>query len=419
MQVRVLYISAIIMLVWAYLPAAAQTNYSLRKALKTARSNNPTLKSEQFNINISESDIITARLHPNLNLNNQSLQLMRPSRFAPNTDWANNQNRQVWWQLTKSIQLPNQRKFKYEVAKFNVALAQKSYVEVERNLLQDVALKWLDVWVAQKKLDVLKIAKSNTDSLLSINKIRLKNQVITQTDLMRTELLANQYAIQIKSTEQEYKNEQANLKMLLGVQEEVIIDTTDNFYVAFPVGLESLLDQSLNSRSDILVVKSSLDVANSNIKLQKSLSIAPPELGFIYNPQNSIPYFGVYGTIELPFFSRNQGEIKKSFYLKEKAENDLRVKQVQVQTELTNAYNIYQVQKQNVQNFNGLLTQSESILNNVKYSYLKGGTTIIDFLEAQRSWLETQQQYYDAIQQYRQGYIKLLYSSGLINQMAQ
>lgn len=91
----------------------------------------------------------------------------------------------------------------------------------------------------------------------------------------------------------------------------------------------------------------------------------------------------------------------------------------QIQAEILTAYRTYQTQKQNVRNFNQLLSQSQSILNSVKYSYLRGGTTIIDFLEAQRSWLDTQHQYYDILQQYRQSYIDLLYTSGLINQFAQ
>jgi len=90
-----------------------------------------------------------------------------------------------------------------------------------------------------------------------------------------------------------------------------------------------------------------------------------------------------------------------------------------IQTELSTAYNTYQTQKQNIEQFKDLLSKSESILSSVKYSYLHGGTTIVDYLEAQRSWLDTQQQYYDTLQQYRQSYIKLLYASGLINQMAQ
>ncbi|WP_431241392.1 TolC family protein [Flavobacterium sp. P21] len=179
------------------------------------------------------------------------------------------------------------------------------------------------------------------------------------------------------------------------------------------------MQEGLDKRTDVLASKSILDVANTNINLQKSLAYPQPELGLIYNPQNTIPYVGLYGTVELPFFSRNQGEIKKSGYLKQQAEQNLQATEVLIRTEITNAFNAYQTQKSNLENFSGLLTRSENILKSVKYSYLRGGTTIIDFLEAQRSWLDIQQQYYDSMQEYRRSYITLLYASGLINQIAQ
>ncbi|HLV52195.1 MAG TPA: hypothetical protein VKY44_09605, partial [Flavobacterium sp.] len=67
--------------------ANAQNNYTLQKALQTAKANNPYLKTEQLNIGIAQTDIITAKLRPNPILNNQSLQLMQPSQFPASTDW--------------------------------------------------------------------------------------------------------------------------------------------------------------------------------------------------------------------------------------------------------------------------------------------------------------------------------------------
>lgn len=397
----------------------SQNLFNLQKALQTAKANNPILKTEHYNINIAEANIITAKLSPNPILNNQSLQLMQPSFFPANTTWANGKNRQVWWQLTKPFQMPALRKNKIDFAKQNVTLSQKNYDETERLLFREVATKWLDVWTAQKQLDILQVAKNNTDSLVVINKLRLKNQVITQTDLSRTELLANQYALQINAAEQNYKNETANLKFLLGVNDNLSIDTSDNFIYTFPPNIDTLIQKALTTRSDILALKTTIDVNNSNIKLQRSLAWPTPELGAIYNPQNTIPYAGFFGTIQIPIFSRNQGEIKKSNLLKQQAEQNLITTQKQIQIEIFTAFNTYQIQKQNLTKFNGILVQSGEILNNVKYSYLRGGTTIIDFLEAQRSWLDTRQQYYSILQLYRDSYIKLLYTTGLINQMAQ
>lgn len=419
MKVRFLVYSTIMWFISTLLPLSAQTSYSLQKALQTAKSNNPTLKTQLFNVSIAETDIVTAKLRPNPILNNQSLQLMQPSYFPANTTWSNGKNRQVWWQLTKQFQLPAQRKYKIDFAKQNVVLSQKEYSETERNLFQDVANKWLDVWTSKKRLEILQIAKNNTDSLVKINKLRLKNQVITQTDLSRTELLSNQYALQLKTAEQNYANEIITLKFLIGVQDNLSIDTADTFSYAFSSNMDSLLQQALMSRSDLLAIKSIIDVSNSNIKLQKALAWPMPELGGIYNPQNTIPYAGFFGTIQIPLFSRNQGEIKKSNLLKQQAEQDLNATQQQIQTEIATAYNLWQTQKVNLVNYKDIIKQSEEILNSVKYSYLRGGTTIIDFLEAQRSWLDTQQQYYESLQLYRESYIKLLYASGLINKLAQ
>jgi cobalt-zinc-cadmium efflux system outer membrane protein len=205
----------------------------------------------------------------------------------------------------------------------------------------------------------------------------------------------------------------------LGVQDSVSIDTTSDFIFTVPANIDSLLNQSMQYRSDIQVAKSLIAVSNSNIKLQKSLAYPQPEIGIMYNPQNSIPYFGVSATIDLPIFNHNQAEIKKADISKQQAEQNLMTIQSKIQTELSVAYSSFQIQRLNIQYYKSVIEQSQIILDNVKYAYLKGGTTIIDFLEAQRSWLETQQQYNDVLQQYHQGYIQLLYSTGLINQLAQ
>ena len=406
-------------LFWFFTTARAQPIYNLQQALQAAKTNNPVLKREQYNVSISQADITTASLRPNPIINNQSLQLIQPNRFPEKTGWANGVNRQVWWQVTKPFQLPIQRENKINFAEQNVRLSQKQYTEAERSLLREVAQKWLDVWAAGKQLDILENASSNIDSLVNINKLRLKNQVITNTDLSRTELLANQYAIQIKSARQIYENELTNLKFLIGAAEPVQIDTSDRFQFSVPSQMDALIQDALQKRSDIQTIKSTMDVAEANIKLQKSSALPTPELGLIYNPQNKTQYMGVFATLEIPIFSRNQGEIKKSQTIKQQAEQDLKTTEVQIQSEILIAYRTYQTQNQNVQNFSKLLTQSQTILGSVKYSYLRGGTTIIDLLEAQRSWLDTQHQYYDILQQYRQSYIDLLYTSGLINQFAQ
>ena len=399
--------------------AGAQSGYSLRMALREARENNLALKAEKFSIDIAETDVVTAGLRPNPVLNNQALQLVSPAHFPEQTGLLNSHNVQNWWQLTKTFQVAGQRANKLDFAGRNAVVAEKSYLETERSLLRDVADKWLEAWIALRQLDMLGIAKSNVDSLTRINQVRFRNQVITQTDLFRTQVLARQYEVRYKAALQEIANRQRELQQLLGRRENIAIDTADSFLPVFSAGRDSLLSQSLAGRSDVTAAKSAIEAANSNIRLQRSLAYPQPELGIIWNPQNAVPYVGVYGTIDLPFFSRNQGEIRKSVVQKARAEQQLEAVRSRLETEVTNALASYETHQKNVSGFQPILEQSNLILENVKYAYLKGGTTIVDFLEAQRSWLDTRQEYYEALQQYRKSYIELLYATGTINQFAQ
>lgn len=401
-------------------PVKAQEKYSLQQALQTAQEHNLFLKTEQLNVNLAETEIISAKIRPNFVLNNETLQLMKSSEFEPNTDWHSPYNREAMWQVSKPFQIAGQRKNKIEVADKSMAYAQSTYGDNQRHLYYEVAKSWLEVWTLQKQLDVLTIAKGNMDTLVLNNQHRYKNQVITQTELYRTELLSRQYEIQYKSAVQELNNTKKELGLLIGIHDNISIEAADDFMPDFPLTTpEDVLNQALHNRNDILAAKQWIEVSQSNINLQKSLAYPQPEFGLIYNPQNQVPYFGISFAVELPFTNRNQGEIKKSQLEKKQAEFQLSAIERQLETEVRTAYESYQINRQNSLSFEAVIAQSQIILDNVKYAYLRGGTTIIDFLEAQRSWLETQQLYYEAVQEFRQSHIQLLFSSGLINQLAQ
>ncbi len=397
----------------------SQSALSLKQAVQTAKTQNLFLKTAHYNIGIAESDIISARLRPNPALNNQSLQLMNSKYYSKGSEFYNPLNRQVWWQVTKPIRLPQQRRYRIELALQNVLYEKNYYSELQRSVAFDVANQWLEAWVLKIKLDLYLEAQSNIDSLVKINELRLKNLVITQTDLVRTRLIAEQYNLQIRNIRQSYHNELKRLKFLVGRQDSVSIDAND-LGEALPIRamtVDSLIQLGLLNRTDVLTAKSAINVSETNIRLQKAQAYPVPELGMIWNPQNTIPYLGIFGTIQVPIFSRNQGEIAKSQLVKQQAEQGLETLQQRITTEVLTAYQSYRTQRENLVKYETILTQSESVLNSVRYAYLKGGTTIIDFLEAQRTWFETRQIYYDAVISYRKSYILLLFSTGLINQL--
>nr|WP_295864979.1 TolC family protein [uncultured Chitinophaga sp.] len=400
------------------LVSEAQTTLTLPGALHAARNNNPFLKPASLNTAIAQSDVVTARLRPNPVLNNQTLHLTDARQWAADSRFYNGKNNQYWWQLTKQFQLAGQRKYKQQYASGNVTVAEKAYADTERGVLTETGNKWLDVWYNKVNLELIVEAKQNVDSLVKTQEIRLKNQVISSSELARTQLLLEQYQIEYQNAAQRYRNELQNLKLLTGQTDSLTIDDQDPVTsLEMTQQLDSLVSLSMAKRPDVQQAQATITTAKSNISLQRSLAIPSPELGFIWNPQNTVPYFGIFATIELPFFSRNQGEIKKSKILLQQSEQSLSALQQQVSTEVQSTWHTYQVNQETVEKYKNILPKAENILQSVRYAYTKGGTTIIDFLDAQRTWFDTQKMYYDALYNYRKSYLQLLQVTGLINQL--
>jgi outer membrane protein, heavy metal efflux system len=402
-------------LIGATSPIYSQAAFSLSQAIRQARNNNIFLKTAFFNIAAAESDVVTAGLRPNLNLNNQTLLLLRPAAFAENTGWLNRKNTQVWWQLTKPILMPAFRQYRLEYASRLAALENKRYADLERNVSLDIAGRWLEVWNAHTRLDLLSQAQANVDTLVRINENRLKNLVITRNDLLRTQLLSEQYTLQIRSLQQNYRLALQNLKVVLGTADTVAVETIAPIEtLPLPAGLDSLVRRALLNRTDIQLATGNVEASGSYINLQKAVVLPRPELGIIWNPQNGVPYMGFFGTVSLPIFDRNQGERQRARVLQAQAQQNLQAVQWQVRNEVQTAYQAYQARKQGLELYRNVLQKSDQVLNTVRYAYLRGGTTVIDFLEAQRTWFETRQAYNEALLGYYQAYIQLLFATGLI-----
>jgi cobalt-zinc-cadmium efflux system outer membrane protein len=88
-----------------------------------------------------------------------------------------------------------------------------------------------------------------------------------------------------------------------------------------------------------------------------------------------------------------------------------------LRTEVETAFKTFRLYQSNLSKYQNLLRQSDTVLETVRYAYLRGATSLIDFLEAQRAWFETRQNYYETLYNYRKSYIELLFVTGTLNKM--
>ncbi|HSZ25929.1 MAG TPA: TolC family protein [Cytophagaceae bacterium] len=401
----------------------SQKLYTISEVVIEARNNNPELRTEKYNINIASTNITTAKLRPNPILNNQNLQLLNAKNLylfnygnsIENKNLLSGESRQLWFQLTKPLQLGNLRAKKINFAKQTVVSATTLYSDLNRNVSYNVALKWMDVWLLKANLSLFKNAKENIDTLVYINQNRLKNKVITPTELIRTQLLSDQYNLQLKSLTTQYANEVRNLKYMVGIDDSIgINDKISLVSFDFFENRDTLIAIAIETRTDLAYARSNIELSKKNIDVQHAARLPYFETGLMFNPQNSIGYLGSYTTLNIPIFSRNQGEREKSHFLLKQSESFQLARELQIKTEVQNAYNSFITHKNNLVGFQSIVENSTKVLNTVRYSYLKGNTTLIDFLDAQRTYLETQRLYNEAVFNFRKSYIEVLFTTGLI-----
>ncbi|MFM8913609.1 MAG: TolC family protein, partial [Flammeovirgaceae bacterium] len=221
--------------------SAYAQEFTFQSALRKSKENNPLLRAEVKNLELARFDVVTAGLRPNPNFNNQTLQQLDSKYYPANSGWSDNLNRQVWYQLTKPFQLDNLRGKKINFAEMAYRVTEKSYFETERNVLNAAANEWLNAWHACVQFDAIGRTLKNIDSLNLINENRFKNQVITQSELIRTKLLAEQYRLRYSEARQLYFNQLKQLRVQLGVTDSVAIAINDPFVLpALPDNLDSL-----------------------------------------------------------------------------------------------------------------------------------------------------------------------------------
>ena len=113
----------------------------------------------------------------------------------------------------------------------------------------------------------------------------------------------------------ELSENQRDLKTLLNSETPVksIVDSTDiNRYQLKNYNLALLKDRALQSRADLKVAESATRQSELNYTLQKSLAIPDIQIGGVYDQASNYVnnYFGLSVSMDLPFFNRNQGNIK-------------------------------------------------------------------------------------------------------------
>jgi cobalt-zinc-cadmium efflux system outer membrane protein len=109
----------------------------------------------------------------------------------------------------------------------------------------------------------------------------------------------------------------------------------------------------------------------------------------------------IFVSFELPIFNRNQGEIARTNYALTQSQEQQRSASDTVLSDVANAYEAVKSNDEVVQLYiSGYLKQAQDSRDISEYAYKRGAASLLDFLDAERSYRSTQLAYRQALGSY-------------------
>ena len=212
-------------------------------------------------------------------------------------------------------------------------------------------------------------------------------QNISLKEVVRLKALLFQLTNDRAAIQFELQENQRDLRTLLSIESPInpVVDSTDvNRYQLRDFSLAALKERALQSRSDLKVVQSSTKQAELNYTLQKALAVPNVQLGATYdqasNYQNN--YVGISASMELPFFNRNQGNIRAaksniSFF---KTSENAKVNSVNNEVDAAlQRVNIAEKAYQSVENH--FTDQFQLLSKGIYENFQKRNVTLLEFID--------------------------------------
>lgn len=328
--------------------AFAQTD-SLRLSFKDAEKmflqNNLSLLAQKYNVDAAQALVQQARLWDNPVLSTDQNITDNSHKFFDHSNGTG----QVFVQLSQLIQTAGKRGKQIKVAEDGTKIQQAAFDDLLRNLRYNLQLDFAQAanLIAQRQVYAIEI-KSATNLVNASDKSYQAGNTSLK-DLVRLKALLFNLQNEMIENERQLNDLQAELKTLLAVNpNQFVIPQISTAAGVTALNPATLAEQAKTSRADYLVNQYTLDQNNSNLKLQQALAKPDVTIGTSYDQNSSYTrhVIGLQISAPLPFFNRNQGNIKSAKLAAQSQEYVVQNSEMQVKNEVYSAVQQYNLSQQ-------------------------------------------------------------------------
>jgi cobalt-zinc-cadmium efflux system outer membrane protein len=387
---------------------------SFEEYMTLVSSQNLEYAAEKFNVTISEAAIEVAKIFPDPYIS---------FAWTENLEEGSRKGYGYSSEIGTTIELGAKRKTRIDLAKSEYDLSKALLSDYFRNLQSEASLVYLD---ALKKRELYKVGDNSYQTMKQLSEadsLRFQMGSIMRIDAIQSKLEAGILYNDLVNLETEWKNSLSQLTYMTGISinDTLFMPSSHLQDTCRIFSCDNLIEEALNNRADLVaalisqkVSQNKLDLAMKNRKTDIDLNLGVSDSYLLAGLSPAAT--SITGGIEIPLKFSNiyKGEIKMSQSLIRQSEKLFHLAELLIRNEITQAWNLYYFYCSQVDNFeNGLLKMASDVLNGKIYSYQRGETSLLEVLNAQRTFNEIQSAYYEALFNRAAALVNLEKSAGI------
>ncbi len=363
---------------------------SLPEAEKQFIQKNLQLLAEKYNIDIAKAAVIQAKLYANPNLS------FTGDIYNPELKKLfdiSNKTGEYGIALQQMVRMAGKRNKEIKLAETNTSLSENRFFDLLRTLRFSLRSTFYDMYYRQNSIAAYQSQVIALEKLNGAYEQLQAKGVVTLRDAVRIKSLLYSLKAEQASLQNELNELQASMQLLLQNNKAIFITTVDKNNIPSDklqqLTLAGLIDTAYENRYDLKLAENNLLYSNQNYRLQKAYAKPDLNLGAEFDKRGSFvdnaSFFSI--AMDLPFFNRNQGNIKA-------AKISIDQNKVQLQQQKQTVEN--DVQKALAKLFNtdkmlrsvdpGFQAQFKELLEGITENFEKKNISLIEFTDFYESY---------------------------------
>lgn len=374
---------------------------TLDDAIQLGLKHNHTLLAAQTTINQNEALEIQANLRPNpVYFADWEYLPLKPSEWS--TEYLHDQT-EADMGLSYLFERGKKRQHRLQAAQDVTAQSRSLVADTARTLTFNVASQFFNVQLAESTLDLATQDVKSFQQTVDISEYQYKVGGMSEGDFLMIKLQLLQYQTDYEQAVLARDQGLDDLRNMIGYDSvPADYDVAGPFdYTPLKGNLEDLQMKALQNRPDLRAAQQGVSAADSQWELQKSIGKQDVTVQGNYSHVNAIDAFTIYVSVPLPIFNRNQGNIAQARYAITQEQELEKGATDQVLTDVHDAFVGLRENDRIITLYrSGYLDAAVRDRDIEEFAYRHGGASLLDFLNAERTYRATELAYRQALASY-------------------